>query len=57
MSRKVGAITTRRTVMIDAFNHYKLQSLQSKLIEKTNSTVSFSYVVGEVLRRYYHIGK
>lgn len=43
--------------MIDAFNHYKLQQLQGQLIEKTNATVSFSYVVGEMLRRYYHIGR
>jgi len=39
MSRKVGKITLRRTVMIDAFNLYKLQQLQGQLIEKTNSTI------------------
>jgi len=47
----------RKTIMIDAFNHYKLQQLQAKLIEKTSSSVSFSYVVVEVLRRHYHIGR
>ncbi len=46
----------RRTVMIDADNMAKLQMLQARLIEKTNSTVSFSFVVEEMLRRYYHIG-
>ena len=46
----------RRTVMIDADNMAKLQMLQSRLIEKTNSTVSFSFVVQEMLRRHYHIG-
>ncbi len=47
----------RRTVMIDADNMAKLQMLQARLIEKTNSTVSFSFVVEEMLRRYYHVGK
>ena len=46
----------RRTVMIDADNMAKLQMLQAHLIEKTNSTVSFSFVVQEMLRRYFHIG-
>ena len=42
--------------MIDAHNHYKLQQLQARLIEKTNSTVSFSYVTIEMIRGYYKHG-
>jgi len=56
MNRKKRSKVRRRTIMIDADNQYKLKILQANLIEKTNSTVSFSYVIGAILKRHYHIG-
>ena len=56
VSKKIRK-TKRKTIMIDARNHFRLQILQSKLLEKSDGTVSFSYVVNEMLRRYYKIGK
>ena len=50
MKRAKGTKFIRKTIMIDANNHYRLQQLQAKLIAKTESTISFSYVVDEVLR-------
>ncbi len=50
MKRAKGTEFIRKTIMIDANNHYRLQQLQAKLIAKTESTISFSYVVDEVLR-------
>ena len=54
MQREKGSYR-RKTIMLDINNRHKLQLLQAKLIEKTQNTVSFSYVLAEVLRRYYKL--
>ena len=51
MDRKKLTLPRRKTVMLDANNHYRLQLLQSKLIEKSEMSVSFSYVINEMIRR------
>ena len=56
MSRTKDGKIRRRTIMIDADNQYKLKILQAKLIEKTNSTMSFSSVIDAILTRHYHLG-
>ncbi len=44
-------MTKRITVMIDDDNHKKLRNLQSKMIAKSEGTVSFSKVINEILRK------
>lgn len=41
--------------MIDANNKYKLQMLQAKLIEVSERSISFSYVIEKMLGGYYLI--
>jgi len=38
--------------MLDANNHYRLQMLQSKLVEKSEASVSFSFVLNEMITRH-----
>jgi len=51
VERKKRTLPRRKTVMLDANNHYRLQMLQSKLLEKSEYSISFSFVVGEMIRR------
>lgn len=55
LMRRVKGSYRRKTIMLDINNRHKLQLLQAKLIEKTKGTVSFSYVLEEMLRRYYKL--
>lgn len=41
----------RITVMIDDDNHKKLRNLQSKMIAKSEGTVSFSKVINETIKK------
>ena len=51
MDRKKRTLPRRKTVMLDANNHYRLQYLQSKLLEKSEYSISFSFVVNEMIRK------
>ena len=55
MARKKDENARRKTVMLDVDNRARLQMLQATLIEKSMGTVSFSFVVEEMLRRYYKL--
>ena len=55
MARKKDVNARRKTIMLDVDNRAKLQMLQATLIEKSLKSVSFSYVIEEMLRRYYKL--
>ena len=50
MARKKTGLTRRKTIMLDINNKYRLKMLQSKLIEITGNTISFSYVIQTMLQ-------
>ena len=50
MSRKKGGPSRRKTIMLDINNKYRLKMLQSKLIEISGNTISFSYVIQIMLQ-------
>lgn len=47
--RKQGNIKKRKTIMLDENNGHKLRALQAKLIELSNTSISFSYVIEKML--------
>ena len=55
MARKKDESARRKTIMLDIDNRHKLQMLQARLIETSTKSVSFSFVVEEMLRRYYKL--
>lgn len=55
MARKKDRNARRKTIMLDVDNRAKLKLLQANLIERTTGSVSFSYVIEEMLRRYYKL--